>query len=130
MTASDPRAGRATHRRWGAIALATLLAFLCQSFVTQTHLHVDLARSVAATGPTTAATTTTLKAGLPSPDLPDCPICREISHGGTYLPSAPVAIRAIEVHHVWRAAALARTPAPNQYSHAWRSRAPPRRLQA
>lgn len=130
MRASDHQGGTALRRRWVAVALATLLAFLCQSFVTQTHLHVDLAaRPVASAGPTDVATAT-LKAGLPSPDLPDCPICREISHGGTYLPSVPTAIRAVEAHIVWRVAALPRTLAPSRSSHGWRSRAPPRPLHA
>jgi hypothetical protein len=111
------------------IALTALLAFLCQSFVTQTHLHLDpAARAVALAGP--AASPVALKAGQPSPDVPDCPICREISHGGTYLPSVPVAIQTIAPVTVWQVVLPPRALAPSQYSHAWRSRAPPTHLQA
>jgi hypothetical protein len=106
-----------------------MLAFLCQSFVTQTHLHLDpAARAVALAGP--AAAPAALKAGQPSPDVPDCPICREISHGSTYLPSVPVAIQTIAPATIWQAVLPSSALAPSQSSHAWRSRAPPQNLHA
>jgi hypothetical protein len=115
--------------RWAVVAFAALLAFLCQSFVTQTHLHLDpAARAVALVGP--AAAPAALKAGQPSPDVPDCPICREISHGGTYLPPVPVAIQAAVSTAVWRVVLPPRAPAPSRFSHGWRSRAPPLLLHA
>ena len=106
-----------------------MLAFLCQSFVTQTHLHLDsAARAVALAGPATAPAA--LKAGPSAPDVPDCPICREISHGSTYLPSVPVAIQTIAPATIWQAVLPSSALAPSQYSHAWRSRAPPQNLHA
>jgi hypothetical protein len=123
--------GSATMKRgrWAMIALTALLAFLCQSFVTQTHLHLNpAARVVALAGP--AAAPVALKAGQPSPDVPDCPICREISHGSTYLPAVPVAFQAATPDAIWRVVLPPRALAPSQYSHAWRSRAPPQNLHA
>jgi len=129
MAVSDHMGGTVTHRRWVAVTLAALLAFLCQSFVTQTHLHVDPgARSVALAGP--VGTAATLKTGQSSPDLPVCPICREIAHGGSYLLPTPVAFLASEPGTVWRVIVPPHALAPSQSSHAWRSRAPPRHLQA
>ena len=129
MTAWNHRGATIARGRWATIALAAMLAFLCQSFVTQTHLHPDsAARAVALAGPATAPAA--LKAGQPVPDVPDCPICREISHGSTYLPSVPVAFQAATPDTIWRVALPTRTLAPSQYSHAWRSRAPPQNLHA
>jgi len=128
MTAWNHNGAAMARGRWAMIALAAMLAFLCQSFVTQTHLHSDLTvTSVAQAG---ATATPAAKAGQPAPALPDCPICREIAHGGTYLPAVPIALRTIAPVTVWRVVLPLRTLAPSQYSHAWRSRAPPRPLHA
>ena len=127
MTASGHKGESPIRRRWAAIALATLLAFLGQSFVTQTHLHVDpVARAATLGAPGIAAT---LKAGHPAP-VPPCPICREIAHAGSYLAPASTAVIASAPGAVWRVVLPPRALTPSQYSHAWRSRAPPRPLQA
>jgi hypothetical protein len=123
MVGSDHNNAPLKRRRWAAIAMATLLAFLCQSFVTQTHWDPDpVARSatLAASG-----TSATLKAGQPAP-APTCPICREIAQAGFYLPPVQAALIAAEPGAIWRVALPPRALAPNQSSHAWRSRAPPR----
>lgn len=119
----------ATRSRW-AMAFLTLLAFLCQSFVTQTHLHAEVAPRTIAFSAAVSGSPATLKAGQPTQDVPDCPICREISHGGTYLPPVPVAVAAVVATMAWHVPLPSRTLAPSQYSHAWRSRAPPIALHA
>ncbi|MES2042625.1 MAG: hypothetical protein V4475_02050 [Pseudomonadota bacterium] len=127
MVGSDHSSAPLKRRRWATIALATLLAFLCQSFVTQTHWDPDpVARSVALAA--SGSTSATLKAGQPAP-APICPICREIAQAGFYLPPVQAALLASEPGAIWRVTLPPRALAPNQSSHAWRSRAPPR-LQA
>lgn len=128
MIVSDHKGAPVTRRRWVAVALATLLVFLCQSFVTQTHLDLDQGiRSAALVG---AAGAPAAKAGPSSPDLPVCPICREIAHAGSYLSAVPVAFHAPAPVAIWRVVLPSRALTLQQRAPAWRSRAPPLPLQA
>ena len=115
------------HARWLAIVLSTLMAFLGQSFLTQTHLHAASAISWAAGVPASPAT---LKASQSPPDLPVCPVCQEMTHAGTYLSAAVNACYSCELGPIWRIALPSLAQAPSQFSHAWRSRAPPGHAQA
>jgi len=116
---------------WAAMLLLTLLAFGWQSFVTQTHRHfgqggISLALSVPSPGGTQVE-----KGGQLPADTPDnCPICQEIAHGGAYMLPAPILFQAPAAIAAWFAVTLLLALALRQQSHAWRSRAPPLRLQA
>jgi hypothetical protein len=139
MTKGDQRSawarggGRSAGIRalWAAVLLVTLLAFGWQSFVTQTHRHtgdrgVSLSLAVKAIGGTQAE-----KGGQVPADTPDnCPICQEVAHGGAYLAPAPILFHAPAALAAWFALTLLLALALRQQSHAWRSRAPPLRIQA
>jgi hypothetical protein len=100
-----------------------LLAFLLQSFATQTHIHFLPDAPAAAK---IAAADTPVKKNTPNNDNPDnCPLC-QLLYGGQYV--APtnlifflpmVAVSTIEI-------ALGVTPHYDAVSHSWRGRAPPR----
>ena len=100
-----------------------LLAFLLQSFATQTHIHF-LPDASAATK--IIAADTPVKKNTPSNDNPDnCPLC-QLLYGGQYVAPANlifflpmVAVSTIEI-------ALGVTPHYDAVSHSWRGRAPPR----
>ncbi len=112
--------------------LLTLFAFGWQSFVTQAHRHageregISLAQVVqAVVGPRAE------KGGQVPADTPDnCPICQEIAHGGAYLLPTPILFQPPAAIVAWFAVTLLLALALRQQSHAWRSRAPPIRLQA
>jgi hypothetical protein len=100
-----------------------LLAFLLQSYVTQTHIHFDTASAIAKT---VTADGAPAKKNSPADDNPDnCPLC-QLLYGGQYVaPDAlvfflPMAtVSTIEF-------ALGVTPHYDAVSHSWRGRAPPR----
>ncbi|MFA5965899.1 MAG: hypothetical protein WC804_17930 [Sphingomonas sp.] len=135
MTTSDQiGATVARHRttwrgRWFAVVVATLLAFVGQAFVTQTHLHVASSQRSDVLASLSGGATD-LKTGPTSPDLPICPICREIAHAGAYLAPTPIAFPAPEPVAVGRVVLPALALTPRQDSHGWRSRAPPLNLHA
>jgi hypothetical protein len=116
---------------WAAMLFLTLLAFGWQSFVTQTHRHLgergtSLSLSIQAIGGATAE-----KGGQVPADTPDnCPICQEIAHGGAYLLPTPFLLQPPAAVAAWFAVTLSLALALRQQSHAWRSRAPPLRIQA
>jgi hypothetical protein len=118
------------HPRRLLITGFMLLAFLLQSYATQTHIHSlpDMAaKSGAAQTAPTSGQTGHDKKNSPTDDNPDnCPLC-QLLYGGQYV--APdtlvfflpmVAVSTIEI-------ALGVTPHYDTVSHSWRGRAPPRR---
>lgn len=124
-----PLAAPRRQSGFAALILALLLAVTWQSFVTQTHNHYDqgfASAGVQANGGLAG------KAGKSDPSrLPDnCSICREIAHAGPVLLSAPVEIAAPIAIALWIAVVLPLGLALVSRSHAWRSRAPPKLLQA
>jgi hypothetical protein len=116
---------------WAGLLLFTLLAFTWQSFVAQTHRHYgergySLGLALKGVGGASVQ-----KSGQLPADAPDnCPICQEIAHGGAYLAPAPVPFHAPTEIAAWFAVTLLLALALHQQSHAWRSRAPPHRIQA
>lgn len=116
--------------RWIAVLLTALLAFLWQSFVTQTHVHFDPGiHSTAEFG--TAGSAPQLRDGQPSSDLPaNCPICQETAHAGYYLLPTPIAFHASEAVPLWLVVARTLALTLRQRAHAWNSRAPPHQLHA
>jgi hypothetical protein len=68
-----------------AVMLMALVAFVSQSFVTQTHLHFDgSARSLEFVGRTSGAADLRADHHTPAPPI-SCAICQEIAHSGAYL---------------------------------------------
>ena len=115
------------------LLLGTLLTFVLQSYVVQTHIHFapgDIAGAIASEVAGTKANTSSSVAGqhdskLPIDDPARCPICQEFLHAGQYVTPAPVLALLITFVVVpitiERIIAVAISPV----SHAWRGRAPP-----
>lgn len=109
--------------------MAALLAFLWQSFVTQTHVHFAVQREATIAGSGAKAPCLPTM-GQSSGDLAaDCVLCQEIAHAGHYLLPAPIAFQAPEPVAAWLLAVPLRVLGFNRRSHAWHSRAPPLLLQ-
>ena len=134
---SRPRAVwmfRAPHL---VVAFLGLLAVALQSFVVQTHIHIQqptvsahslgLIALAAASGPEAASG----KAQAPVDKYPlnrdpaNCPLCKELTHSGVYVSStsvlATLPFPATVNFIVFREIAPSRFAA----SHTWRGRAPP-----
>lgn len=109
------------------ISLFVMLAFGLQSYIAQTHIHLQ---------PDTFSSYAKLshEAGKQDPadkfpangDPANCPICQEIAHTGQFvtpaaavlfLPTASVSIITLVANVV---------AVPERASHTWQSRAPPR----
>lgn len=106
------------------VVFVTLLGFGLQSYVTQTHIHLQ---------PVTFGSYDSLKKETrpgqdkyPSRGDPaNCPICQEIAHTGQFLTPSAAAL-ALPTMAVSIIAIVAAMPAAAQRpSHAWQSRAPP-----
>ena len=109
------------------LLLAMLLAFLGQSIVTQSHVHLaaEPFSPAASAGNGSAQTASTSKRG-PSDSPADCPYCRELAMAGHVLLPAPVVLP----ERVLLAVGLFLAPVAfigwRGRSHSWRSRAPPK----
>ena len=107
------------------VAWLSLLAFILQSYVTETHIHV----AFPATG--TSGIVKLFNAlpehGKPSVpnDATDCPFCQAIVHAGAYfVPATQIFIP----FFVWVSKptpALAARAIDTASAHSWHSRAPP-----
>jgi hypothetical protein len=101
-----------------------LLAFLLQSYATQTHIHVPETAPASISAAADKAAPAHRKSA-PTPVNPDnCPLC-QLLYGGQYVaPDSLVfflptlAVSTIEI-------AQAVTPHYDAASHSWRGRAPP-----
>jgi hypothetical protein len=125
-----PSSGRRLGGAWVAFLLATLLAFCWQSFVAETHNHFD--RTPISTAGVSARTVTAASSGGNAPlnSPANCPICREIAQSAAYLPPAPIIVPAPQPLLVWLAVTLSIGLTVERRPLGWRSRAPPRQLQA
>ena len=119
------------------VGLLGLLAVALQSFVVQTHIHVQQpAFSAHIRGPVTLAAAqighaVAGKVEAPSDNYPinrdpaNCPLCKELTHSGQYVSSAsvlatlpfPVTVNIIVFREI--------APSLFASSHTWRGRAPP-----
>ncbi len=121
------------------VAFFGLLAVALQSFVVQTHIHVQqpgarthalgLITLAAASAPGSAFASG--QAGVPVDNYPinrdpaNCPLCKELTHSGQYVSSASVLATlpvTVTVNVI-----VFREIAPSLFaaSHNWRGRAPP-----
>lgn len=115
------------------ILLATLVAFLFQSYVVQTHIHFaasDNGGTIVADGTNLKSSTGPAVAGQhnskpPIDDPAHCPICQEFLHAGQYLTPAPVLALLITAVVVPVTILRAVPVTANPVSHGWRGRAPP-----
>ena len=125
---------RATHV---AAAFLGLLAVALQSFVVQTHIHIQQPAVRAHTLITLAAASlpgselASAQSSAPVDNYPinrdpaHCPLCKELTHSGQYVSSASVLATlpvTVTVNFV-----VFREIAPSLFaaSHTWRGRAPP-----
>ena len=106
-----------------AVALLALLTFFVQSYVTQTHIHLDTASSTA--GITTSAPDSP-RGTHPFKDTPaNCPICQEIAMAGHYVTPAAL-VFALPAQHVSIVPIqIASRFIVEAVSHDWHGRAPP-----
>lgn len=108
--------------------LLVLAAFLGQSIVTQSHVHVP--GGALSSGVETLAESSgkiALSATHAPADVPaGCPLCRELAAAGHYLAPAPVALPAGLAPVFWLFVLPAAVILARQRSHRWQSRAPPR----
>jgi hypothetical protein len=135
---SPPMSARLRRERSSAsrivVTFVALIAFILQSYVTQTHIHIEgesafgfaTARTVA---PDTASKTASQNREhgrhVPSDDPAHCPFCQEILYAGHFVAPAPVAV--IQLAFVTAPAAIAHeiSVAKSPVSHSWRGRGPP-----
>lgn len=112
---------------WFVMVVTLLLAVSWQSFVIQTHRHVDPAVSTIASALTVTAPDKIQLPGKKAPvDLPtNCSICRATAHAGHALLPAPVAIEAPVFASYWITQVTPQGLTLAGRSHAWHSRAPP-----
>lgn len=117
------------------VTFVALLAFVVQSFVTQTHIHVpgESYRFAALSGLQGLAADTKLKASQqrdrhgipPKDDSANCPLCQQINVAGAFVASPatllhlPSELGSAEASKQVVAVAVSRT------SHNWQGRAPP-----
>ena len=125
MRISGAKTARVRGSSFRAITWIVLLAFMLQSFITQTHIHVAFGDQMAL-----AATVTNAPAHKNAPaenGSAECPFCQAIVHAAAfYAPAAPGLVlpisRAKTAVPFFIVAAIGRVS-----SHLWQSRAPPRR---
>jgi hypothetical protein len=106
------------------LTLLTLLSFLAQGYLVQTHIH-GLPTAFASERATPAASQQPV---APVPDDNDqaaCPLCQEFVQAGNYL--TPAAIAVLPPAAVVQMIAVVAQPiiAVKPVSHSWRGRAPP-----
>jgi uncharacterized paraquat-inducible protein A len=126
------RSARGTfHVRF--VLFATLVAFLFQSYVVQTHIHFTASAAsgtIVADDANIKTSTASSVAGQhnskpPIDDPAHCPICQEFLHAGQYLTPAPVLALLITAVFVPITIERAVPVTANPVSHGWRGRAPP-----
>jgi hypothetical protein len=116
-----------------AVVLLSLLGFLLQSHVAQTHFHrCAQASSAPSLGNASSAQLCAVPAADDEPRQPgrdhsptSCALCQIAAHGGAApLPAAALAVAAPQVTHLTPADQTPRG-AVAALSHSWQSRAPP-----
>jgi hypothetical protein len=111
------------------LALCLLVAFAWQGVLTQTHLHIRPAGDVAAS--VRSVSDTAVPKHRSRSDSPaSCPICIEVALSGHYLGTSVAELATPALALVWYDAPRLRASSRQTQSHDWRSRAPPRQLQA
>ena len=125
------RARSSFHQK--LILLVTLVTFVLQGYIVQTHIHFAPAADVGAIvvgGSYLDGNTGSTGAGQHIPKAPiddpaHCPICQEFVHAGQYLTPSPiltllltVVVAPITIVRVIPVVAI-------PVSHSWRGRAPP-----
>jgi hypothetical protein len=113
------------------LTFLALFAFTCQSYLTQTHIHIWLAPSTDAplaadSGSKSLAGSTLPKDKYPADQDPaNCPICQEMVHAGQVIVpvAAAIVLPALTTLGLVVVAEAARHF--NAPSHNWQGRAPP-----
>jgi hypothetical protein len=105
------------------LALAMTLAFLFQSYATQTHIHLEAdGITLAKIAPVTKLDS---KSGAPIRETPDnCPLCQFL-YGGQHVPPSALIFFLPSVSVSVIEPVLALLPHYDAVSHSWRGRAPP-----
>jgi hypothetical protein len=136
---STPMSARLRRERSSAsriiVTFVAFFAFVLQSYVTQTHIHIE---GESAFGFATAKTVTPDTASksvssqnrehgrhVPSDDPAHCPFCQEILYAGHFVAPAPVA--EIQLAFIAAPTVIAHeiSVITSPVSHSWRGRGPP-----
>jgi len=135
---SVKRSARAVSKAWGvaprrdalrlAISVVTLLAFIFQTFVVQTHIHGTAL--VAAPGASLTVTKSVEQGQTPdklppADDPANCPICQELLHAGAFVTPTLAALLVSTVVTVVHMVVAEIATTQIVTSHGWKSRAPP-----
>ena len=131
MTGRRLRASFASSRP--ALTLFVVLAFLFQSLLTQTHVHLltdhDSGFAVALGGNSDLAKSSSQERDhnkLPSKDAPDnCPLCQQILIAGAFLSPSTVAVALPTQLSFVPPTALVSPGSFRAVSHSWYGRGPP-----
>ena len=107
-----------------------LLAFLAQSYVTQTHIHAGpgIYQQAVAKADSTAASALKQQQhdNLPGNDDPSsCPFCQELIHSGAYIAPAAIPLFLTSVLVLRIEPVLNLQAHYDSISHNWRGRGPP-----
>jgi hypothetical protein len=109
-----------------AVTLLAFLAFTCQSYLVQTHIHgLPQSLLMAAGGQTASPTPAPNKSPLDGTPA-DCPLCQDFLVAGSYV--LPVAIVAPPPSFIYAPIEIS-VVLPHvlqSLSHSWQGRAPPR----
>jgi hypothetical protein len=106
--------------------LLSLLAFVLQVYLAQTHIHGLTAYPAAGPGITQTQQAPAKPGKLPPlPDKLDCPLCQIALHAGTFVLPAALAVLPVTLTVSLLPVDLDPTETGRQISHRWQSRAPP-----
>jgi hypothetical protein len=118
-----------------AVTFVALLAFTLQSYVTQTHIHLEAQPNLGFSISKDAASDTASKATPtqnrehdrypPGDDPAHCPFCQEMLYAGCFLAPAPVAVFQLTFSVILVAIVREISVALSPVSHTWRGRGPP-----
>jgi hypothetical protein len=129
---SSPRTVATAKRRNAGHLLVLwlmMLAFLAQSYVTQTHIHTsqDIFQQAAAKTDVAAAQVTRGQHdNQPANDDPaNCPFCQELIHSGAYIAPAAIPLFLTSILVLRIEPVLKLQAHYDSVSHNWRGRGPP-----
>lgn len=122
---TSPRAWRRAPRgdaKRLAITFVTLLAFVLQTLLVQTHIHGAAPTGVTSVGIEKNAQPDKLP---PAGDPANCPICQELLHAGSFVAPVAAALAASSVATNVEVMFVEILAVTQTYAHGWKSRAPP-----
>lgn len=133
MTRKSKRRGRNAYARVARVSNARLLltflaifAFTCQSYLTQTHIHLRLASADVLFSGETGGKAPSQKDGFPlKQDPANCLICQQLAHAGAAVMPAEAALVSMALPFFGKIGFVETAQHFRAPSHIWQGRAPP-----